>query len=193
MTASSLTRKITPPVWFAGIVMLAMFVAILQAAIPDTNGVIHGCYNKTDGTLQVVDSASQCKKSETALDWAQTGPAGPQGPQGLQGIQGLPGPQGLDGLRGPEGAPGQSGPIAGLERVQADTPLDDVATKTARAFCPPGKKVIGGGYLHFLGGPTIVPRVNAPTLDLSEWRVSGTNSANTPWSITAIAICALAD
>jgi len=50
--------------------------------------------------------------------------------------------------------------------------------------------VVGGGYLHFYGGPTITPRINAPTISLTQWHVSGTNTDNTPWSISAIAICA---
>jgi hypothetical protein len=68
--------------------------------------------------------------------------------------------------------------------------LHTTATQTAIAQCPPGKTVVGGGYLHFYGGPTVPPRTNTPTTDLTQWVVDGTNVANTPWSISAIAICA---
>lgn len=75
-------------------------------------------------------------------------------------------------------------------RIQADSPFDFVATKQIQADCPPGKKVVGGGYTFFLGGPTVPIRTNLPTLDLGAWLVSGTNFENTDWSVSAIAICA---
>jgi len=53
------------------------------AAIP-TNGVIHGCYNKSSGALRVFDSAANqpktCTGQETAIDWNQQGPKGDRGP-----------------------------------------------------------------------------------------------------------------
>ena len=84
-------------------------------------------------------------------------------------------------------------PISGLVRVQENSPKNSVATKQVDAICPSGKKVIGGGYLFFYGGPTVPIRTNAPLLDLSGWRVSGTNTKNTEWSVSAIAICADAE
>lgn len=58
-------------------------VAIVKAVIPDTAGVIHGCYKNNSGTLRVVDSPSQvCAGGETALNWNQTGPQGPAGSGG---------------------------------------------------------------------------------------------------------------
>jgi hypothetical protein len=74
--------------------VLAGIGAVAHAAIPDSNGVIHGCYGK-DGKLIVIDSATeQCKSGETTLDWSATGPQGPEGPQGPQGAQGPAGPSG---------------------------------------------------------------------------------------------------
>jgi hypothetical protein len=78
-------------------------------------------------------------------------------------------------------------------RIQEDSPFDFVATKEVRAECPAGKKVLGGGYLFFFGGPTVPIRDNAPTLDLTSWLVSGTNFEGTDWSVSAIAICADAE
>jgi hypothetical protein len=80
--------------------------------------------------------------------------------------------------------------VTGLQRVQADSPFNFVATKQVDADCPTGKKVVGGGYLFFFGGPTVPIRTNAPTLDLGSWRVSGTNLDGSDWSVSAIAICA---
>lgn len=72
--------------------------AIAYASIPDANGVIHGCYKKSGGTLRVIDSATaQCdERNETPVQWSQTGP------------QGLPGPQGEQGPAGPQGPAGSS-------------------------------------------------------------------------------------
>lgn len=82
------------------------------ATIPDSAGVIHGCYkiggegfDSQRGSLRVIDtdSGQSCRKHETALTWNQTGPQGPAGPQGNTGAQGPEGPQGV------QGAPGLSG------------------------------------------------------------------------------------
>ncbi len=71
---------------------------IAYASVPDSDGVIHGCYAK-DGSLRVVDTdASQsCDKKETSLTWNQTGPAGPVGATGATGETGATGPAGPPG------------------------------------------------------------------------------------------------
>lgn len=46
--------------------------AVALAAIPDANGVIHGCYVNKNGTLHIIDSATQtCNSNQTALNWSQ--------------------------------------------------------------------------------------------------------------------------
>jgi hypothetical protein len=71
---------------------------IAYATIPDSNGVIHGCYDTKTGALRVFDTGSStipaCSSKEAALPWNQTGPQGPQGPAGPQGPQGPQGPAG---------------------------------------------------------------------------------------------------
>ena len=49
------------------------------AAIPDSSGVINGCYQKNVGNLRVIDSSAgdSCRPSEIAISWSQTGPQGP--------------------------------------------------------------------------------------------------------------------
>ena len=43
--------------------VLALAVAgIAYAAIPDSSGVIHGCYSKT-GALRVIDSSAKCVRT----------------------------------------------------------------------------------------------------------------------------------
>jgi hypothetical protein len=66
-----------------------------SASIPDSAGVIHGCFKPTSNgsvsTLGVIDTAlpgGRCPKGQTALSWNQTGPAGPStaGQSGLDVI-----------------------------------------------------------------------------------------------------------
>jgi hypothetical protein len=68
------------------------------ATIPDGGGVIHGCYQKSGGSLRVIDaSVTGCSSKETSLNWnvqGLQGPAGVQGQQGAQGPAGPPGPAG---------------------------------------------------------------------------------------------------
>jgi hypothetical protein len=64
------------------IAITALVVAIggvAYAAIPDSNGTIHGCYQKENGNLRVVASATDCKTNETAIQWNQQGPPGQSG------------------------------------------------------------------------------------------------------------------
>jgi hypothetical protein len=61
------------------IALAALAVAlggVAYATIPDSNGTIHGCYQKNGGSLRVVESSSDCRSSEQALDWNQQGPPG---------------------------------------------------------------------------------------------------------------------
>ena len=64
------------------IIVLAIAAGVAYAAIPDSGGVIHGCYNTNNGQLRVIDpdAGDKCKTPESALSWSQTGPAGPTGP-----------------------------------------------------------------------------------------------------------------
>jgi hypothetical protein len=74
-----------------GVVVGVIFGAVAGtgvswAAIPDSSGIIHGCYNNsgTAHALKVIDTAttSKCPGGYTALNWNQTGRQGPQGPPG---------------------------------------------------------------------------------------------------------------
>jgi hypothetical protein len=58
---------------------------VAYASIPDSGGVIHGCYKTTGSNkeLIVIDSPSQsCPMGYTALNWSQTGPQGATGAAG---------------------------------------------------------------------------------------------------------------
>ena len=93
-------RLIRPAVVGLAIVGALVVGGIAYANIPDAGGVIHGCYQKNQGTLRVIDTekSQTCSSSEAQLNWSQTGPQGIQGEQGIQGIQG---PKGDTGPTGP--------------------------------------------------------------------------------------------
>ena len=57
--------------------------------------MIHGCYQKVEGQLRVIDPGTDdCRPSELAITWSQ---------QGRQGEPGEPGPPGRDGADGRDG------------------------------------------------------------------------------------------
>jgi hypothetical protein len=59
----------------AGVLLLVGGVAV--ASVPDSSGVIHGCRKNGDGTLKVIDSATQtCGNGFTALNWDQHAASG---------------------------------------------------------------------------------------------------------------------
>jgi len=108
---------------FAALVTL-VGVGIGVAAIPGTDGVIHGCYKSQNGQLRVIDpdSRGKCVPSEKALDWNATGPPGAPG------------------------APGMSGYEIVTEPASYTAPRPDEAVAVeARAECPTGKRAVGGG------------------------------------------------
>src|SRR3954454_14664 len=110
--------------WFLLGVVAGAFLAggaVALAAIPDSSGVIHGCYQKNVGNLRVIDpdAGDKCRPPEITISWNQTGPVGPVGPQGPKGDTGATGPQGPkgdagapgpQGLKGDTGATGPQGP-----------------------------------------------------------------------------------
>jgi len=118
---------------FAVVVVAAVSVA--YASIPDSAGVIHGCYQKNNGQLRVIDPAvSSCTTSETPLQWSQTGPQGPMGSQGPEGPQGPPGPEGPSGSTAFGGFSEVGGGSDGLP--------DAPGTILGKLQLPPGKYAI---------------------------------------------------
>ena len=75
------------------------------AAVPGSDGEIHGCYTKKSGALRVIDldNGQKCSSTEAALGWNQKGVPGPQG---VAGPVGPAGPEGPQGPQGPKGDPG---------------------------------------------------------------------------------------
>src|SRR4051794_13125983 len=80
-------RRPSPALIVAALALAVALGGVAVAAIPSSDGVIHGCYKQHKGQLRVVDAASgqHCRRSEVALAWNQQGPAGPQGAAGQSG------------------------------------------------------------------------------------------------------------
>src|SRR5262249_3202434 len=75
------------PAWIVvpAAVVLVLVVGVARAAIPDsTDGEIHGCFQKNQGQLRVIDAegGDTCRPSELALAWGQVGPPAATGPGG---------------------------------------------------------------------------------------------------------------
>jgi len=91
----------------AAVAVIATVGGVAYASIPDSSGVIHGCYD-SGGNLKVVQTVP-CPKRYTPLAWSQAGPTGPAGPAGPSGATGPAGPQGPKGDTGPQGPAGPTG------------------------------------------------------------------------------------
>lgn len=100
------------PWLLVGAAAMATIGGVASAAIPDSSGIIHGCYTKRGGVLRVIDpSAGQfCTSLETPIQWSQKGPKGDAGPVGTAGPKGDKGDPGPAGPAGEDGAPGPAGP-----------------------------------------------------------------------------------
>jgi hypothetical protein len=125
---------------------------IAYAAIPDSSGVIHGCYSTKSGALRVIDSTAKCANGELALNWSQkgpkgdpgaAGPQGPAGPAGAQGPQGTAGPKGDTGATGPQGPPGVV--ASGGTYGNAPSPLDTTQWADFRFLITPVRVTLNAG------------------------------------------------
>src|SRR6266550_46778 len=152
---------------------VALFVALVgvgYAAIPDSAGVVHGCYDTSapDPTgaaypLYIIDSSSTSacpagvrSGTMTPLNWNGTGPPGPKGdtgPQGNPGPKGDAGKQGDPGLVGHVSDPGTATNVASNKIVRADSrkcPItqqtpDWKCTRSAELRCPASHPVAANG------------------------------------------------
>ena len=67
----------------AALAAVAVAAAGAHAGILDSDGAIHGCYQKHSGLLRVVDTATDaCRASEVPISWSEGGPPGEPGPAG---------------------------------------------------------------------------------------------------------------
>jgi hypothetical protein len=82
--------------WKGKRLVLLIAAGVAYATIPDSQGVIHACYDKQAGQVRIVDTGPNavpkgCGQSEVAISWNRAGPPGPVGPQGPAGPQGSAG------------------------------------------------------------------------------------------------------
>lgn len=118
------------------------------------------------------------------------------------------GPNGCNGGGGGGGGGGPSGGLAGLELVIAGSPADLSEVHSVVAFCPSGKKAIGGGFEVLLDGgialnvSEVALQRSAPVdIELTGWEVIAvrtipeTEPTDPPpplWQLQAFAVCAIA-
>jgi hypothetical protein len=124
-----------------GAATMAAVGGVAYATIPDSNGVIHGCYTTKGGILRVIDTSvgQSCTSFETPITWNQKGPKGDTGPQGLRGDAGPAGPKGdagPAGAQGPNGDTGPPGPKGDTGQTGSQGPKGD--TGPAGSQGPPG-------------------------------------------------------
>src|SRR6476659_9405489 len=100
-----MSGKLIRPAVVGLVIVGALVVAggIAYATIPDSSGVIHGCYKKGApnnkpappdvGSLRVVatEKGQTCSPSEAPLDWNQTGQQGPPGQTGPSNVSSVAG------------------------------------------------------------------------------------------------------
>lgn len=167
--------------WLAGAVVAVGLAGTAYATVPGGDGVIHGCYAKSGGTLRVIDaSVTSCKSGETALNWDQHGQPGPQGPQGE------PGPAGP---QGEPGAPGAPGGLSGYEIVSEISETNSADFKTQVVNCPSGKVPVGGGAQTNAEGAVAV---TGSDIAAAGWRAVAQeiDPTDADWALLVHVICA---
>ena len=156
---------------FVAAVVLALGATYAYASIPDSGGVIHGCY-VSNGQLRVIDPSNggACKNSETGLNWSQTGPQGPQGVQGPQGLQ------------GPKGDPATIDNLKTIV-VRKDFPIGTFDIQQGTVTCPAGSVVTGGSFFFGDGDvPISQPSGNG-------WTVEASSGFFDPDQFTVFTLC----
>lgn len=147
-----------------GMLLAGLSAGVATASIPDSGGVVHGCYksnaNGSNSALGVIDTAlsgGHCPTGDTALTWNQTGPQGPQGPQG------------------PAGSPGMSGYQLLTQSVSIGR--DFVCSETWTMDIPAGKVVVGAGIDRPGGEDGFVDTSNGPDPgDSSKWEFEASDN-----------------
>lgn len=158
---------------------LGAAAALLGALVPApaaAQDVIYACYVPTSGTIyRVADETAECKGSNhVAFHWNVEGPAGD------------------------DGADGQDG-VSGFEVVEHTQDADPLGATSSIAWCPVGKRAVGGGHLYLPagGGNDGEVWMSKPTSNDTQhgWRVAVLRDQNIDpenglvTQVTAYAIC----
>src|SRR5215472_8610648 len=116
-----------------------MGISVAYASIPDSNGVIHGCYVVKGGSLRVIDTAKgqTCATGQHSLNWNQKGTQGPPGPAGVSGYSVARCAPAEDGTTGNFFVASSSGGTCTVTGNHQDHPIGN-----ALLVCPTGDKAI---------------------------------------------------
>jgi len=105
---------------------------IAWAAVPGAGAVIDGCYQKNEGNLRVIDTATDsCRPSELPISWNAQSVGGARGAPGEPGAPGRDGDDGVSATVSPEPA-GPNCPAGGAKVVTAGG-----VTYVCSALAPP--------------------------------------------------------
>ena len=76
--------------------------------------------------------------------------------------------------------------MSGYQVVSTGSPVDGTKRKPARAFCPSGTRVVGGGYdIKYVGSYSVID--SSP--DGNSWSVVAENNGTNTWGVIAYAVC----
>jgi hypothetical protein len=195
--------------YVVGVVVASLMVSCGAAAIAlarsgapaHSAGFVPACVQRT-GSMESVGDLNvlldkACAKGQNPLKLATfpvprvPGPPGPKGDKGDTGPAGARGPRGPKGKKGDKGARGPAG-ITDTRIVTKSSGNSPAADKRARAFCPAGTVITGGGYSTSALSTDLVLQRSSPVAN--SWEVIVAAKAGFPngvaWSVSAHAICA---
>jgi len=167
--------------WFVGAAFLVCAGVAAGAAtiIPGPGGTITGCYQKVNGQLRVVDSATDCHPSENVLTWNQQGPKGATGATGATGPTGAKGATGPTGPKGATGAAGATGPKGATGATGATGPTGP-GVRTISGFVYSDGSTYGSGFTvtklengHYYLDFPLAAFTNFPAVATSGWGLPG--------------------
>ena len=115
--------------------LVVLAAATMTPVVRADDGTIRACVNARTGEVRIVAAGARCARGSVPLRWNQQGPVGARGPAGPAGPAGAAGPPGPVGPAGPSG-------IANVQYIFGDMVPN---TSVARAMCPTGTIVTGGG------------------------------------------------
>ena len=153
--------------------------------------------NSSVGPAQLKQNAVSSKKVKDGTLLAVDFKAGqlPAGAEGAKGEKGAKGDTGAAGPKGDTGAAGQKGDkgdigaagVSGLQVVTASISLAAGAETMTQAYCPAGKKAVGGG---FSSGQLLTTQQSYPANNDAAWSVYAKNTGNANTNLNVYAICA---
>lgn len=159
---------------FAGMLAGAA-VAGGVATAATTSNVVHACVAKRTGAVRIVAAGTQCARTETSLQWNQTGP------------------QGLVGPEGPQGPAGSSALAQVWESTGGQVDVPPGGSFSLEAGCYPGVPISGGmkvfsGYFTthvYMTGM----HSGASAGEWWEWRTYGYNPGPETATVAGYAMC----